>query len=196
MGNTFTFGTYEQDNNASSGTEPIEWLVLKREDKRVLVISVFGLDCIKYNERSKNTTWDNSSLRTWLNGTFLNAAFTQAEQQAIPTVLIQTPKNPKCRTNPGNDTHDKVFCLSIQEAESLFASFDTRSKSTAYAVKQGAWTDDYGYSCWSLRSPGVTPKRSAIVYQMGIVYYEGLIVNHEGMTVRPAMWLDLTSGIL
>ncbi|MEG1360879.1 MAG: DUF6273 domain-containing protein, partial [Clostridia bacterium] len=196
VGNTMTFGSYEQDNNTSNGAEAIEWLVLAREGDRALVISVDCLDCVQYHTERTATTWETSTLRTWMNDTFLNTAFTQTEQQAIPTVPITTPKNPKYGTDPGNDTKDKVFCLSIQEAESLFSSDRARqSKPTPYAEKQGAYTDDDGYGSWWLRSPGVLQCDAASVVSDGSVYRDGWNVGDDNTAVRPALWLDLTSGI-
>ncbi|MEG0050490.1 MAG: DUF6273 domain-containing protein, partial [Clostridia bacterium] len=71
VGNTMTFGSYEQDNNTSNGAEAIEWLVLAREGDRALVISVDGLDCVQYHTKHTATTWETSTLRTWMNDTFL-----------------------------------------------------------------------------------------------------------------------------
>lgn len=48
VGDTFTFGHYEQDNNSSNGKEPIEWLVLDRKGNEVLVISKYCLDSKPY----------------------------------------------------------------------------------------------------------------------------------------------------
>ena len=55
IGDTFSFGRYEQDNNFSNGKEEIEWIVLKKEDNRVLAISKFALDCVKYNTEENIT---------------------------------------------------------------------------------------------------------------------------------------------
>ena len=39
VGDSFTFGSYEQDNDLNNGTEPIEWQVLAIENNRALLIS-------------------------------------------------------------------------------------------------------------------------------------------------------------
>ena len=41
---TVTFGTYEQDGNASNGAEPIEWYVLDEKDGKKLLVSKYILD--------------------------------------------------------------------------------------------------------------------------------------------------------
>lgn len=57
VGNIVYFGAYEQDNNTSNDKELIEWLVLAKENNRVLVISDKALDsvfCKKHLRRMKN----------------------------------------------------------------------------------------------------------------------------------------------
>ena len=74
------FGHYEQDNDTSNGPEEIEWRVLAAEGSRVLVISEYALDVKKYNAGSVGITWENCTLREWLNGEFFQTAFNSGEQ--------------------------------------------------------------------------------------------------------------------
>ncbi len=80
VGSYVIWGTYEQDNNLENGVEEIEWLVLAKEDNRILVISRYALDCQPYNKTQDPVTWETSSLHKWLNGTFLDKAFSEAER--------------------------------------------------------------------------------------------------------------------
>ena len=107
------FGNYEQDGDSGNGAEPIEWEVISDEGDRMLVISRYILDCKSYNDTDKAVTWETSSLRKWLNSSFLNAAFTGGEQGAIETVTLANPDNEKHGTDGGNDTEDRIFCLSM-----------------------------------------------------------------------------------
>ena len=45
VGSFILFGEYEQDNDESTGKEAIEWLVLDKQEDKMLVISRYGLDC-------------------------------------------------------------------------------------------------------------------------------------------------------
>ena len=83
IGGSVFLGSYEQDNDLSDGAEPIEWIVLDREDDRVLLISKYALDCVPFNEGSSLSTWDYSTMQTWLNETFYAAAFTPAEKTRV-----------------------------------------------------------------------------------------------------------------
>jgi len=195
---TILFGAYEQDNNTSNGKEDIEWRVLAKEDNRILVISKYALDCRQYNTSYDRVTWETCSLREWMNDTFLNNAFSAEEQTQIQNTTVSADKNPKHSTNPGNATTDKVFLLSITEAEKYFTSDEDRKcVPTAYAIAQGAYTSSRytkggkATCCWWLRSPGDTKGFAALVDTDGSVDYYGNEVSHAGDCVRPVLWINL-----
>ena len=198
IGNTVSFGTYEQDNNIANGKEEIEWVVLATEGDRSLVISKYALDCQPYNTKYTNVTWETCSLRKWLNDTFLNAAFSKEEQAMISTMTVSADKNPDYSTSPGSSTQDQIFLLSIPEVKRYFSSDEERRcVPTAYAIAQGAGTSN-NYSvggkatCWRwLRSPGYSSHSAANVNYGGSVRSSGYNVNDDIGAVRPAMWIEL-----
>ncbi len=200
MGDAITFGHYEQDNNTANGAEPIEWQVLAREGNRILVISRYALDCQPYNNSFMNVTWESCTLRSWLNGRFLRAAFTSEEQAVIPTVTVNADRNPDYSTSPGNSTTDRVFLLSITEAKQYFISDEARKCApTAYAIAHGAYVsstykvDGNGTCLWWLRSPGHNSYHAPNVDIDGSVLTHGFLVNYDNYGVRPALWIDLES---
>lgn len=201
VGDTYTFGAYEQDNSTSNGKEAIEWTVLDKDGMSLLLISKQALDCQQYNTSSTDVTWESCSLRKWMNGTFLNKAFNAEEQAQIQNTTVSADKNPEYNTNPGNATTDKVFLLSINEVEKYFNSDEARKCApTAYAKAQGAYAS-YNYktasgaaTCWWwLRSPGDTQNSAAGVSLGGSVSYGGNYVHHDTDAVRPALWINLDS---
>lgn len=196
VGDTYIFGAYEQDNSTSNGKEEIEWQVLAKEDNKILVTSKYALDCQQYNTSSyTDETWESCSLRKWMNGTFLNNAFSTEEQAQIQNTTVSADKNPKYSTNPGNATTDKVFLLSIIEAEKYFSSDSARQcKPTRYAIANGAYVNsDNGNCYWWLRSPGSYPHYAASVDRDGSVDYLGNNVYSAPDCVRPALWINLDS---
>ncbi len=195
VGSTVFFGAYEQDNNTSNGKEYIEWRVLAKEDNRILVISEYALDCQQYNTSYTDVTWENCSLRKWMNDTFLNNAFSAEEQAQIQNTTVSADKNPKCSTNPGNATTDKVFLLSITEVEKYFTSDSARQcKPTKYAVANGAYVNSYNGNCWWwLRSPGGSQYYVTSVYYDGSVLYFGNYVYRDHVCVCHALWINLDS---
>ncbi len=207
-GDYVVLGSYEQDNNKANGKEDIEWLVLATEGDKALVISRYALDYQRYNETSSDVTWETCSLRKWLNSTFISDAFNSDEQNCIISSTVSADKNPTYGTDPGKDTTDKVFLLSIEEANKYFSSKDARiCAPTDYAIAKGAYTNS-GYTVdvdgrptfwWWLRSPGSNSNYAALVNCDGYVNdygsdvavgVHGRYVDMDYAAVRPALWIN------
>lgn len=205
VGNYVSFGTYPQTKAGNDAT-PIEWLVLARDGNKALLISRYGLDAQRYNKDTTSVTWETCTLRTWLNGTFYNKAFSSAEQAAILTTNVDNSKN-QCysgwSTNGWKNTQDKVFLLSYAEANKYFGvtyynSSNTKSRvaPAAYAIAHGAWTsssdktaDSVNAGWWWLRSPGSDQRSAAYVFADGSLY--DLSVGSDSASVRPALWVNI-----
>ena len=71
MGGIVRLGKYEQDGDEENGKESIDWVVLKIEDGKALIISELALDAQCYNKHSDDVTWESCSLRAWLNKNFI-----------------------------------------------------------------------------------------------------------------------------
>ncbi len=163
------FGSYEQDNDDSNGKEPIEWMVLDENENGKLLISRYVLDRVEYNTEYTDVTWETCSLREWLNEDFLNSAFTAEEQAKIATANLVNADNAYYGVDGGNDTKDKIFCLSLDEMFKYFEfdHYDESSYSycqdliapaTSYAISNRAmniaieqdvydrFLKDYGYT--------------------------------------------------
>lgn len=187
------FGHYEQDNDLSNGPELIEWRVLKQDGNTYTMISRYGLDYKPYHTTETDITWENCSLRAWLNGTFLNSAFTSAEQAKLQTVTVKAEDNPYHGTEAGNDTQDKVYLLSISEALDLFSGNSDRiCEPTTYCKARFT-----SYSWW-LRSPGLASNFAAIVWDDGAIdgpddgrSFDQYVTNIY-QTVRPVICLQLS----
>ena len=208
VGDYVWFGSYEQDNDTSNGKEGIEWIVLDKQDSKVLLLSHYGLDTQPYNRDWVDTIWENCTLRTWLNETFINNAFSSAEQQCILLTYVNNSRS-QCysewNTTGGNDTQDKIFLLSYAEANKyLDVTYDNRNNTksrvapTDYAIAQGA-LQDYDYETedglyagwWWLRSPGYIQFSAACVRCVGSLDYS--LVRSGSYCVRPALWINLDS---
>ena len=211
---TITFGAYEQDNNSGNGKEAIEWIVLdEKSDGSKLVVSKYALDRVAYDKNTRAVTWETSELRAWLNNTFYKAAFSSAEQAKILTTSLVNEKNPYTGTSGGNNTNDKMFVLSLSEAQKYFGSDQLTSqgytinvnracKPTAYAKANHAMTYSFSSSyygqemkpvsdcCWYwLRTPGSVSNHALYCNNMGGVGYANFYVWNMDCAVRPAMWV-------
>jgi hypothetical protein len=220
VGERVEFGTWRD--------KPITWKVLAIEDDRALVISEDILTVRQYDDLGASssddidwdiasTTWAESDIRAWLNSEFLNTAFAREEQKVIVLTPITNSDNPKYGTEGGPDTEDKVFLLSIDEANRYFSNDSDRianitmtDEDIQYSLRirkdywgydqeelttyESALRNDYLAQSkalwWWLRSPGRSGLYAADVYSH--VYVDGFDVYGDG-GVRPALWLNLKS---
>lgn len=91
VGDVVKFGRYEQDDNFENGAEPIEWIVLDEQDGKLLLISKYALESLPFDTTSgEEITWENCTLRTWLNDSFYKDAFAVTEQEQICLTEIAT----------------------------------------------------------------------------------------------------------
>ena len=193
VGDTFTFGTYEQDGKKTNGAETVEWIVLAKEDNKVLALSKYALDCMPYNSEFESSSWETCTLRSWLNEDFYNSAFNNPEKKVIDITTVTADKNPTFSTDPGQDTQDPMFLLSVSEAEKYCTD---RSMMMCLPTKYAQYgrvevNPDTGFCKWWLRSPGLNPSDATAVGGRGFIYGQGNYVFFQFYGVRPAMWIDL-----
>jgi len=190
-GAEIVFGRYEQDNNSYNGTENIEWIILEKNGSKVFVVSKFILDCTNYDGYS-DTTWEKSSLREWLNKTFYTSAFSTAEQKQILLSSVVAHRNPSSDRDPGNDTTDKIFLLSVTEMNKYFPTIGSRKCSLSdYAESKTS------FAFYWLRSPGkeTDPTHGGSkTNNVAVITDAGELSQKDcwdDWGVRPAMWIDL-----
>ena len=215
IGGIVTFGRYEQDGNEENGPEKIEWVVLDVQDGKVLLLSKYGLEVKPYHTELIEITWETCSLRAWLNGNFLNKAFSAGEQSAILTTEVDNSDaqgHSEWSRYGEKNTQDKIFLLSYAEANrylgvkfydddaSDIKNTNSRVAPTEYAIENGSETiDEYKTAdgrltgWWWLRSPGGYLDCAANVYGDGHLSYT--YVYADGTCVRPVFWLDLNAAV-
>lgn len=178
---TIEFGRYPQASKNENAL--IEWLVLKNDGSKALLISKYALDCQQYNTSDRNVTWETCTLRKWLNGAFISNAFSHEEQAMILSAPI--PESAA--------TKDRVFLLSVGEAQKYFSSYSTRRcQGTAYCYAQGADKVGENGNCgWWLRSPGDDSYSASNVEWDGGIDGYGYRVDKDTIAVRPALWINL-----
>ena len=191
VGDYIAFGSYPQGQDGV-GAKPIEWQVLDVKDGRALLISMFALDCKPYHEYFGIVSWEDCSLRAWLNSVFLRKAFTADEQARIADATVSADINPEYRSDQGCDTVDKVFLLSTKEAERYFASDEERRcVMTAFAVENGGYMSLDGFCWWLLRTVGRDGISSTLVDDYGKIAFTGGRAEKRDRGVRPAIWIKL-----
>ena len=219
------FGTYQQssDGNGGYNIDPIKWRVLENADGQLFLLSDQNLDVFEYHKEEESVTWEKSTMRSWLNGygaseniggdsgigytsdNFIGNAFSEKEQEAIADTEVVNKDNKDedygTDSKGGNNTTDKIFLLSIDEAvkSNYFPNlssdrFSTNTDYVADGGKKGRGMNDSGESDrWWLRSPGSNNSMAAYIEDDGGDVFEGNPVNNRATAVRPAFNLDLSS---
>ena len=124
------FGAYEQDGNDANGPEPVEWLVVDVKDGAALLLSRYELAYRAYEDRAislaDGVDWERCTLREWLNGEFLRAAFTDEETAAILVTAVVNEESAEYGTPAGAGTEDRVFLPSLEEIGRWFPEPEDR----------------------------------------------------------------------
>lgn len=189
---------------------PMKWRVLNvTNEGQALLLADRIPDVCVYNDVLVDASWEQSRLRQWLNTTFLNKAFTLAEQSAIMVTAVENVANYYFGTSSGPDTNDKVFVLSENE---IFAGknavsygfypgdelidYARRFTTTLYAKCRGAWWSSsegkLGNAFWSTRTNGYTMANTTYVGDAGEIYNRGIVVTCDDIDVLPAINVDLS----
>ncbi|MFA7506614.1 MAG: DUF6273 domain-containing protein, partial [Bacilli bacterium] len=187
--------------------EPIKWRVLEETDGTYTLLSEYIIDKQVFYTSSDNRTiggqtiyannYEHSTIREWLNNAFYNKAFTAPEKGGILTSFVDnSASTTPSSTNPyfSNDTLDKVYLLSYQEATSSTYGSSTsstrRAVTTDYARAVGAYmntsTSYYGNGYWWLRSPDNS--NSSYAYYASVDgYFSSIYVDYSIYGARPAI---------
>ena len=193
VGSVVYFGRYEQDNNYNNGSEPIQWRVLDIRNGKALLLSVYGLETMAYHYQSQSMTWENCSLRQYLNSNFYNGVFNDQERPFIAESYLSNNSSSHYGTYGGNATYDHVFLLSIDELRYYFPSEGSRKmQPTALARSHGAYgTADRNCAWWWLRSPGQATNCASSVNSIGVLLDTGPVVSDVTGAIRPAIWVNM-----
>ena len=204
VGSYVLFGSYYQGHITSEEKDSIEWLVLDRDGSKLMLISRYVLDSLPYmrytfEKEHTPVMWQTSLLRSWLNGFFLETAFDKGELRML--------NRTRHKNVDGSDgITDRVYLLSVQEAEAYFATDEDRKCiATQFALEYGAYRSSVEPTCiWWLRTPiyssgelmELEGGESYMTYRIAVVGTSGQIVNvghgvlTSGYGVRPVIWVD------
>ncbi|MCL2054434.1 MAG: DUF6273 domain-containing protein [Oscillospiraceae bacterium] len=155
-----------------------DWRVLDVQNSKALLITKDVIEEHPYNTKYTGVTWEKCTLRQYLNGEFYNLL--GQDKSRISRERVVNSDNPKYITPGGNDTNDKIFLLSMSEANKYFKNDSDRM--SKYGNKASQW--------W-LRSPGYGSLYAAYVLGGGSVDVYGKDVNYDDYGVRPALWLKI-----
>jgi len=182
-GEIISFGRYETDGNPSNGPEPLSWLVLTVNDSsEALLLCVSLTEKQPFMRNTAYVTWKHSDLRAYLNGSFLSAAFSPAQQEAMEVTKVKAIKEDHTEVTPGNHTQDRLFCLNLTE----YNKYILKEKKIQAAV------DAMNLPSWYLRSPGKSMGQMLAVQEGGTTVSKNASLK---LNICPAVWLDLKNDL-
>lgn len=172
VGERVFFGCYMQSMNGEPW--PVEWIVLKIESNKALLLSKYILDVVQYHWNCRdNFTWETSDIRNWLNKEFMMRTFSPKEFSSIVPV-------------PCGDKHDMVFLLDIEEVKMYVPVSARETFSTPYAHSKSP------HCWWWLRGHETGGSNGApTVDNSGCIGPGGISVESRETGVRPAIWVNL-----
>jgi len=197
VGNTVFMGQYEQSNDRKDGLEPIKWIVIAKEEGKVLLLSQSVLDWKPFNQSddiTKPCSWKTSVVRDFLNGSFYETAFSDfIKSKILPSTITNIidfdPRN--LFSDHNETTTDKVFILSEEEMYkyNLVNRDNGDSSPTNYARGLGAngsyWLRDIG---WSSYGVGWFETSYALENTYAQIKSSGQSIN---LGDRPAVWINI-----
>lgn len=188
--------------------ERIRWRVLSNDGKTLQILCDTGLDCKSYHEMGTSVTWEDSSLRKWLNGAFYRTAFDNTERAAIARQSVDT--SDYAVDGSGGSTQDDIFIPSMKEMSDISYGFPAAVQNPSpcrqmpasdYAYAMGARlgdADGTGDQCcwWWMRTPASEEKDAfryaALIGNTGAFSLYGLVEN-KYRAVVPMLHIQIDS---
>lgn len=187
LGAVLPLGRYPQSRSTPA---PIRWRVIELRRQNALLLAEKALDCVPQHAGTGGADWDTCTLRTWLNGEFLERAFLPGERALLEPAALSTP------IWGGKDalrTLDRVFCLAKEEVELLLHDDALRTASpTEYALGRGVCAAGREKRCrWWLRTTNTRQMPCAISPDGTPQSSSTYASEHDDVAVRPAILLRL-----
>ncbi|MCM1546491.1 MAG: DUF6273 domain-containing protein [Clostridiales bacterium] len=144
-----SFGSYPQSDSKTN--EPIEWLVLKTNNNKALLLSDKILHVMPF--ASNTDDFEKSEVRRWLNGQFYNSAFTDEEKARMVNI----------------SNNDKVSLISYEEITKALPAESLRRRQMTNVAKKfkSGFNKKTGTGNWMLRTSSNYYKPSPAIQIVG-----------------------------
>ena len=196
--------------------EPIVWRALTQKQGATLLMADLVLDAQDFyyskqsrqqgNETVSPNRYAESHIRSWLNKTFYDTAFSSYQQSLIEITAVGCSSS---ESDPNGFiwevVQDKLFLLSKEEVTNESYGFVSATKkdeqrllkSTDYAKSQNVYrTGEFGYkeyTNWWLRTPGYETWQAMAVTYGGKANLNANCTDAYG--VVPAMWISFSTAV-
>lgn len=203
--------------------EPIKWRVLSvsEDGTDAFLMADKNLDVKAFHSNydetvtTDNVMWENSDVRAWLNGTFMETAFSKEEQEAIKTTEIENLSyssyydgGTETSAKDGTPTEDRIYLPSLDDMANQRYGFVnnfnpvddvTEHGFSGTQVREAAATDfaesEGGYKAGRYLLRTLSPFDGYVFStdggEISVTELFGVTVDDQG-AVRPVLHLDLT----
>lgn len=148
------------------------WIVLDKKDGKLLLAKNAAVTDLVYHGKDEAVTWENSSLRSYLNQEFIQNIWDSQEQGLIAVTDVKADNNVTYGTKGGKDCQDKIFIMSSEELQQYKEILGNKAKNMR------------------LRTPGKERNTTAYVSYLKECVDYGLPVNENGAYIRPMVWVQ------
>ncbi len=183
------------------GNPVIPWKVLENKNGRLLLLSVFVLDCLPFEDfydpfyftmSYDRTCWPYSTIRKHINNEFLPDLLSEREMERTVPVYISADDVLTFESREGLKS-DRMFLLSKAETERYLKTEKERmAPVTSYGLRSMLYNDFDNYAYWWLRTPGQYDVEKMYVLDGRITSRNSLVggdhFNYLG--VRPAIYYN------
>jgi len=169
------------------------WKILDIQNNRILLLSDTIMTKGNYHDYKEEVTWDNCTIREYLNGVFYDTLFNPQEKAFIQETLIIN-SHQRRRVNIGQNTMDKLFLLSVDEVvrylgdSGQLSLYDNMTKMNIFPDYESKIDDCYNQARialdedgiaypWYLRTPSYHRKSSCVRTGVTTVCNNGIITN-------------------
>lgn len=187
------FGRYPQSDASGATSDPIKWRVTKVNGNRIWMISDTKLDIQQFHTSNTVVSYANSYMKKWLNSTFLNKAFTAAEQGA----LIDAG-NGKVQLISESEVSNSIFGFVSQASRCAKNTNYTIKKFQSLGVSSSSVNTGNGiyYGAYWLRESALPGQGGKIktVRNVGNISEEFYVTNTK-ICIRPLICIDMNSTL-
>ena len=194
VGDTIALGKYEQDGDASNGEEDLVWYVLYKEGDQALLLSKYVLELLPFNavsedqtsedadESTKLFTYADSTIRTFVNETFYNTAFTEEEKELLVALSVIE------KDLEGNElavSENRVFLLDAGMVDQFLTKDSMKIAKGTEVVKATYRYDEMPW--WTSTINRTNGTKAIAILGDGYAYSNPFNVY---CGIRPAIWVD------
>lgn len=170
------FGSYPYEKDGA--VRPILWRMLRQEGGRVYLLSEYLIEVSRLHSVAFGYPgWDKADLNLWLNGEFIDKAFTSAEA----ATLTEEPELGRVSLPSDADIKDKALGFDSDQSR--------RAIGSPWADSRGLFFYRHkGHSPYWTRTPSTKDFAHRTTKLEGNIGYLGVTADDLG--VRPVIWLD------